>query len=281
MVTRLLALLITAAAPVGATAQQSSSPAFAPLPSLKHPIAVIGHRAGRGIRPENTLAAIRNAMALKIDYVELDIRATRDGHLVIMHDGEVDRTTNGKGAVRDLTLAEIRSLDAGSKFGAKYAGEKVPTFEEVLKLCRHRMHIYVDHKEAPTQQVYDLIHKYGMDREVVVYNGPQGLKEWKRIAPHIPVMPSLPNQYRHEGGVAEFEQYLAAEVVDGNLVEWTKELVDACHALGVKVYVDNLGQNDNPEGFAKAIEMGVDGIQTDYPDQLLEFLKAHPMADRR
>ena len=281
---KLLAALFAAALPMAASAlggQDEPRAKFAPMPSLKHPIAVIGHRAGRGIRPENTLIAIRNAMKLGIDYVELDIRATKDGQLVIMHDREVDRTTNGKGAVKDLTLAEIRALDAGSKFGPKYAGEKVPTFEEVLKLCRHKMHIYVDHKEAPTEQVFDMIRKYDMEKEVIVYNGPQDLLEWKKIAPHIPVMPSLPDQYRREGGVAEFEQYLAAEVVDGNLVEWTKELVDQCHALGVKVYVDNLGPNDNPAGFQKAIEMGVDGIQTDYPDQLVAYLKAHPMADRR
>jgi glycerophosphoryl diester phosphodiesterase len=243
---------------------------------LKHRIAVIAHRAGRGIMPENTLAAIRNAIKLGVDYVELDIRATKDGHLVIMHDSTVDRTTNGKGAVKDLDFATIETLDAGSKFNAKYADEKVPTFDEVLALCHNRVHIYVDHKEAPTEQVYAAIKKHGMEKQVVVYNGPQGLKEWKAIAPHIPVMPSLPDQFRREGGVAEFEKYLAAEVLDGNIVEWTDALVAQAHALGVKVYVDNLGPNDNPEGFHKAILMGVDGIQTDYPDQFIEFLHANP-----
>jgi glycerophosphoryl diester phosphodiesterase len=246
---------------------------FAPLPRLKHPIAVIAHRAGRGIMPENTLSAIRNAIKLGVDYVELDIRATKDGHLVIMHDGTVDRTTNGKGAVRDLDFDTIEALDAGSKFDVKYAGEKVPAFDQVLELCHNRVHIYVDHKEAPTEQVYAAIKKHGMEKQVVVYNGPRDLKEWKAVAPHIPVMPSLPNQYRKPGGIAEFEKYLSAEVLDGNIVEWTKELVDQAHALGVKVYVDNLGPNDNPEGFRKAIEMGVDGIQTDYPDQLIRYLK--------
>jgi glycerophosphoryl diester phosphodiesterase len=254
----------------------ADSPAsFAPLPHLKHSIAVIAHRAGRGIMPENTLAAIRNAIKLGVDYVELDIRATRDGKLVIMHDGTVDRTTNGKGAVKDLDAATVEALDAGSKFSAQYAGEKVPTFDQVLSLCRNRVHIYVDHKQAPTEQVYEAIKQHGMEKQVIVYNGPDGLKEWKAIAPHIPVMPSLPDEYRRAGGVGDFERELAAEVLDGNLVEWTRELVDQAHALGVKVYVDNLGPNDNPEGFRKAIEMGVDGIQTDYPDQLLAYLKAN------
>ena len=245
---------------------------FAPLPGLKHPIAVIAHRGGRESTPENTLAAIRNAIELGADYVELDIRATKDGRLVIMHDGSVDRTTNGHGSVRDLAFDYIRSLDAGSKFAAKYAGEKVPTFDEALALCRNRVHIYVDHKEAPTDQVLAAIKKHGMEKQVIVYNGPVGLAEWKRLDPHIPVMPTLPNEYRRTNGIAEFEAHLAAEVLDGNLVEWTKELVLQAHAAGVKVYVDNLGPNDNPAGFRKAIEMGVDGIQTDYPDQLIAYL---------
>lgn len=250
--------------------------AHAPLPHLKHPIAVIAHRAGRGIMPENTLAAIRNAIRIGVDYVELDVRTTKDGRLVIMHDGSVDRTTNGSGAVRDLDFETIRGLDAGSKFSAKYASEKVPTLEEVLALIHNRVNFYLDHKSAPTDQVYAMVKKFGMEKQVIVYNGTDGLKEWKKIAPKIPVMPSLPDEFRRPGGIAEYEKDLPAEVLDGNLVEWTKDLVDEAHAAGVKVYVDNLGPNDNPAGFRKAIEMGVDGIQTDYPDQLIKYLKDNP-----
>ena len=258
-----LALTVSAGLPVG----------FAPLPRLKHPIAVICHRGGRALAPENTLAALRNAIRLGADYVEIDVRATKDGHLVIMHDGKVDRTTNGVGAVKELDFAAIRALDAGSKFDPKYASERVPTFDEVLDLCHNKINIYVDHKEAPTAQVFEAIRKHGMEKHVVIYNDPEGLKEWKKLAPHLPIMPGLPTQYRRPGGIADFEKELPAEVLDGNLVEWTKELVDQAHALGVRVYVDNLGPNDNPEGFRKAIAMGVDGIQTDHPDQLLAVLR--------
>ncbi len=246
---------------------------FAPLPRLRHSIAVIGHRGGRAMAPENTLAAFRNAIKLGADYVEIDVRATKDGHLVIMHDGTVDRTTNGKGAVKDLDFDTIRALDAGSKFDPKYAEERVPTLDEVLDLCHNKINVYVDHKEAPTEQVFEAIKKHGMEKQVVIYNNPRDLKEWKRVAPHLPVMPSLPSQYRRPGGIAEFEALLSAEVLDGNIVEWTKELVDQAHALHIKVYVDNLGPNDNPEGFRKAIAMGVDGIQTDHLDQLVATLK--------
>lgn len=247
-------------------------PDGAPLPKLKYAIAVIAHRGGRALAPENTLAAFRNAIRLGADYVEIDVRTTRDGHLIIMHDRTVDRTTNGSGAVRDLDFAAIRSLDAGSKFGAQYAGEKVPTLEEALELSRDKIHIYLDHKDAPTPQVLAALKRYHMEKQVIVYNGVDGLKEWKRLAPELPVMPSLPDSYRREGGIAAFRQELPAEILDGNLVEWTPELVAQAHAAGAKVYVDNLGPNDNPEGFRKAVAMGVDGIQTDYPDQLIQTL---------
>jgi glycerophosphoryl diester phosphodiesterase len=253
------------------TAIRSPIP-LAPLPPCRHRVAVIAHRAGKALAPENTLAAIRNAIQLGVDYVELDIRATRDGNLVIMHDRSVDRTTNGTGNVRDLTLEEIRRLDAGSKYSPKFTGEKVPTFDEVLELCHDRVYIYVDHKEAPTQQVYDSVRKYGMEKQVVVYNDPNDLLEWKRIAPHIPVMPSLPDEFRRQGGVADFYKILPAEVLDGHLLEWNKGLVDQAHAVGAKVYVDVMGQTDHPDGYRNAMEMGVDGMQTDHPEQLLKFL---------
>lgn len=259
--------------------------AFVPLPSVKHRIAVIAHRGGRALAPENTLTAIRNAIRLGADYVEVDVRATRDGRLVIMHDRTVDRTTNGSGAVKDLDFSALRSLDAGSKFAPQYAGEKVPTLDEVLDLCRDTVHVYLDHKEAPTAQILEALHRHGMERQVVIYNGVEDLQEWKQLAPDLPVMPSLPDNYRRPGGITEFERTLPAEVLDGNLEEWTPELIAQAHAAGVKVYVDNLGPNDNAEGFRKALAMGVDGIQTDYPDQLLATLKErgsveHQQTDR-
>jgi glycerophosphoryl diester phosphodiesterase len=248
-------------------------PGEAPLPRLKHRIAVIAHRGGKALAPENTLAAFRNAIRLGADYVEIDVRTTRDGHLVLMHDRTVDRTTNGSGAVRDLDFATIRSLDAGSKFDPKYAGEKIPTLDETLALCRGKINVYLDHKDAPLPDVLAAIRRHKMEQHVVIYNGVEALKQWKAAVPTLPVMPSLPDEFRREGGIADFRKELPAEVLDGNLVEWTAELVAQAHAAGAKVYVDNLGPNDNPEGFRKAIDMGVDGIQTDHPDQLLEAVK--------
>jgi glycerophosphoryl diester phosphodiesterase len=242
---------------------------------LKHPIAVIGHRGGRAIAPENTLAAFRKAIELGADYVEIDVRTTKDGQLVIMHDGTVDRTTNGKGAVSSFTLAEIKKLDAGSKFSSQYANEPVPTFDETLSLCKGKVHIYLDFKEANVNKTLLVLKKHKVEKEVVVYADVSELQEWKKLAPKIPVMPSLPDEFRRAGGVQDFEKTLQAEILDGGVEEWTKELVADAHKVGAKVYVDCLNRMDNDVSFQHAIDIGVDGIQTDHPDRLIDFLKSN------
>jgi glycerophosphoryl diester phosphodiesterase len=90
------------------------------------------HRGAMSTHPENTLPALQEAVRLGAHMIEFDIQLTKDGALVLMHDATVDRTTNGKGKVADLTLAEIKALDAGSKLDARFAGTRIPTFEEAL-----------------------------------------------------------------------------------------------------------------------------------------------------
>lgn len=97
---------------------------------------VAGHRGNPAECPENTMASFRNAMEAGLDMIELDIQMSKDGELVIMHNLIVDQTTDGSGPIREMTLKEIRSLDAGSKFSGEYQGERVPLFEEFLELTR-------------------------------------------------------------------------------------------------------------------------------------------------
>jgi glycerophosphoryl diester phosphodiesterase len=97
---------------------------------------LIAHRGASGHAPENTLAAFKKAVTLGATFIETDLQLTRDARLVAIHDETVNRTTNGKGAVHDMTLAELRRLDAGSWFGSEFAGERIPTLEEVLDFAK-------------------------------------------------------------------------------------------------------------------------------------------------
>ena len=120
---------------------------------------VIAHRGAHKTVPENSLASLEKAIELGVDYVEIDVRRTKDGALVIMHDAGVNRMTNGKGKIEDLTLEEIRKLDIVRGKTQAVTGQKIPTFEEILQRAKGHMKIYVDHKKAPPAEVLALIEK--------------------------------------------------------------------------------------------------------------------------
>jgi glycerophosphoryl diester phosphodiesterase len=111
----------------------------------------IGHRGAAAVAPENTIASFRRAVELGAQAVELDVQRTKDGHLVVMHDDTVDRTTDGTGHVAELTLARIRRLDAGSWNGTAFAGERVPTLDELGDALRPEILLFVEIKGTADQ----------------------------------------------------------------------------------------------------------------------------------
>src|SRR5260370_19876731 len=112
------------------------------------------------------MAAYRAALAAGADYIETDVRTTSDGKLVIMHDGTVDRCTNGHGDVASMTFDEIRKLDAGAKFGPEFAGTQVPTFDEVLDFAKSQINFYIDSKRISAQDVVHAARRHGMEDNV-------------------------------------------------------------------------------------------------------------------
>lgn len=111
-------------------------------------INVIAHRGASAYAPENTLAAFKLAKEMSADWFELDCTLTHDGEVVVMHDATVDRTTNGKGYVRDLTLYDIKQLDAGSWFSPDFAGERVPTLAQALDFAKWNIGVYIEIKDS-------------------------------------------------------------------------------------------------------------------------------------
>ena len=220
--TVLAALLILLAALV--------SPAVAANRVAKK-IVVIAHRGAHREAPENTLASLEKAIEIGCDFVEIDVRRTKDGALVIMHDGSVNRMTNGKGKIEDLTLAEIRKLEVKSRHGARWAGQKVPTFDEILDRAKGHMKIYVDHKQAPPAEVLAAINRHGMLHDVVVYGGIATLREYKRLAPDVWIMPGHPKSI---AAIEALAHDLKPETLDGSIVEWTQSQVEAAHRSGRK-----------------------------------------------
>ncbi len=134
-----------------------------------HTVTGIAHRGYSAQAPENTLTAFKQAMESRAPMIECDVRSTVDDHIVVMHDATVDRTTNGIGTVEEMSLWDIRALDAGAWFGQDFAGEKVPTLEETLDLCRGKAKLIVEIKEPGIEDtVVDMITAHEMDDEVVI-----------------------------------------------------------------------------------------------------------------
>lgn len=249
---------------------QQSIPA---LPKKKHSFIVIAHRGDHVNAPENTLAAYTNAIKNGVDYVEIDLRTTKDSALVIMHDATVNRMTNGKGKVSDFTLEEIRQLKVWDKTKSDTITYPVPTFEQVLQTCRHKIHIYLDFKNAGVQQSYDMIKKYGMEHEVIVYiNSPLQYTDWTRIAPAMPLMVSLPNTIKTGDELNNFVTKTPVALLDGNYSDYTKGMVDTAAASGITVWPD-IQSPGEAANWDKAIGLGFKGLQTDHPAALIEYLK--------
>ncbi|WP_198042658.1 glycerophosphodiester phosphodiesterase family protein [Oceanobacillus sp. AG] len=156
---------------------------------VQRPI-VVAHRGVPSLAPENTMAGYHLSYELGADLIETDVQRTKDGHLVIMHDTTVDRTTNGTGAVSELTLEEIRGLDAGSHFDEEFAGEKVPTFREFLEGFKDKdVLLLVELKGiGMEEQVLQEIIEVGMEENVVLQSfDMESVKKFREIAPQISV----------------------------------------------------------------------------------------------
>lgn len=236
---------------------------------LASQIAVIAHRGEHVHHAENSIAAIQSAAALGADYAELDVRTTKDGKLILMHDKTVDRTTNGHGEVRDMTAEEITRLTFKGFDGT------VPTFDEALDAAKGKIQIYLDWKDATPQAIFDILHEHGMLDQVVVYGDHGELAKLQKLAPGIRVMP--------EAGTLDYlkkeQQELKPVVVAFEESDFKPEIIAQALREHEEIYVDRLWAQDTPELWQDAIDKGVRGIQTNKPEELLEFLRAkklHP-----
>jgi len=230
---------------------------------------IVAHRGLFLHAPENTLPNFRACLELRLGF-EFDVQRTKDGHLVCIHDNTVDRTTNGMGRVSELTLADIRELDAGRLFDANFAGEKVPTVEEVLKLgAKYRQHevlIAVDLKaEDVEQEVVRLAEKHNvLNRllfigraisEPTVRRAIRGTSRKAHVATVANVSKEFPKAVSDADSDWVYVRYLPSQ-----------EEIDTARRAGKRVFIAGSTVSGNaPENWQQAVRVGIDGILTDYP----------------
>ncbi len=238
----------------------------------------IAHRGASAAAPPNTLAAFEKAVELGADGIEFDVHLSADGVPVIIHNFTVDDTTDGSGRVADMTLAQLKQLDAGSYFDPAFAGERIPTLEEVLEAMGRRLLLNIELKTTGlrdnglAQAVVAQIEQHGLGDSVLFSSfNPFSLRRVKRIAPHIPVgllyAPDLPLPL-HRAWLAPMVPHEARHpkhtMVDAHYMAWAQR----------RGYRVNTWTVDDPDEMRRLIGLGVDGIITNVPDVLRSVLES-------
>ena len=234
-------------------------------------VEVMAHRGDSGNAPENTLAAFRQAIEMGADWIELDVRLTKDDVLVVMHDRTVDRTTSGKGAVADMTYAEIRALDAGSWFGAAFKGERVPSLQEALELNAQHTRWNIEIKATsnttwnPAQKVLEQVYHAGIaDRCLISSFDEEALLQVHTLDSSIATAIIGSGRALLDKAAVTF-----ARMINPNKKGTDASLVTEAHQRGLMV---NVWPLDDPEEMRRYIDMGVDSITTNFPARLVKVL---------
>ena len=257
-------------------------------------VLVIAHQGGEGLRPSNTMTAFANAVALGVDVLETDVHATADGELVMMHDDTVDRTTDGSGILREMTLAEVQALDAGYYWtdddGQSYPyrgqGLRVPTLRDLLTAFpQMRFNVEIKEQEPPVAEpLCDLIRELGMAEQMLVASfNEAAIVAFRQACPEVAtsmvqaeIIPFFALSKLWLGATYQ-PQVEAIQVPEfrGGIVPWGDLRVvngrfvrDAQHH-NIEFHVWTVNETDDMQ---RMLDWGVDGIITDRPDRLLALL---------
>ena len=217
----------------------------------------IGHRGAAGHDPENTLAAIQKGIALGVDFVEIDLRRTADGVLVVLHDKTVNRTTNGKGRVDQLSLQEVKKFNAGN-------GEHIPTLKEVLKVAAGETGLMLELKvKGMAQQTVEVVREAGF-REPLIYASflHDELQHVRTVEPEASLMVLFGGLSR--ASVARAIKY-GSSYVGLRHDKTTRVLVDSFHRAGLLVFVYTA---DAPSDIQRALSLDVDGVISNFPERI-------------
>lgn len=221
---------------------------------------ILGHRGAKGEQPENTILGIHHALDCGVHGIEVDLHLTRDGEIVVIHDDSVDRTTNGRGQVRELTLTEIKELDAG-------LGQEVPTLEELLQLfsTQSGVTLFLELK-APgfEKQLIERLKSFPYRHQLVLKSfNHKILKKINELDPELTLAPLIYGLPLDPAGIIKS---VGGKILSLSIQTYDAELVDQVHREGFKVCVWNC---NDPAELVKIKSSGVDWVGTDYPSMII------------
>jgi len=237
----------------------------------------IAHRGASGLTPENTLAAFSKAIEIGVDAVELDVHATKDRRVVVIHDSTLDRTTDAKGKVSELTLAEILKADAGIHFGSDFSHERIPTLDESLDLIKNNAITVVEikQKDIAEEVVKAIEDTNALDDVLVISFHPSVLCDIRRIHPRIPTGLLIGANAAEDSYVQGIEYvHKTAEVGASTLSlshpAVTPELARAVRERGVNLWTWTI---DDVDRMREVLDCGLDGITSNYPDRFKQLIE--------
>lgn len=220
----------------------------------------IAHRGGASYAPENSLKSFKKALEKGIKIIEFDVRCTKDRKVIVIHDRNVDRTTDGKGSVRDLTFKQLKKLHNAE-------GESVPTLDRVLKLLKGKCICKIDIKRrGPEEDIVKMVKRRNMEKSVIITSGALGVvKKVKQMCPEIKVEAGGFQERIPIKKMVKKAKDVNADIISMHYLITTKKLVDESHKAGLKVSVWPI--NDK-KAMKKMKKLGVDAITTKYPDKV-------------
>lgn len=231
-----------------------------------HPIAIVCHRGANSFAPENTLEAARICFDQRFDFVELDVRTTRDGELVVMHDATLDRTTNGSNLVTDYTLEDLRALDAGSWFSDHFKGAKIPTLREMLTFARDHPYenagIYIEIKYASPRDILDEIETTGMQDKVFLWGADSDALEWLRAQSEGLQLMAPVWLY---GSVEKAQEHYRAQIIEFDVTRDDLKDIATCHDMGLRAMI--YSQTHDWDELASYLKYKPDLVNLDRPDR--------------
>ncbi|MBX9791158.1 MAG: glycerophosphodiester phosphodiesterase family protein [Pirellulales bacterium] len=242
-------------------------PLFEPIEPPRR-VQLMLHRGALRQAPENTAPAIQHAIDDGLEWVEVDVRLSRDRQHVLVHNDAVDQVSNGHGRVADLTLAELQKLDAGSWFAPRFAGTRFLSLAECLALAKGKINLYLDIKAADPRRLVDEIRAAGVERQVLVYDDAAAVAEVRRISEvTVPIM----LKWRPGDAIETFVRQHQPTAVEIDAADVSTEACQEFHGVGVKVQAKTLGDDDRPDVWERVLSTGVDFLQTDRAEELLAF----------
>ena len=244
----------------------------------------IAHRGASGTHPENTLIAVQAGINKGADMIEIDVHMSSDGEAIVIHDATLERTTNGEGEVKDFTTAELQTLDAGSWFDSTFEGEKLPSLAEVLQLVNGQKQLLIELKQGKAgryegleQRCIELVNQHNARSWVILQSfESETVDEMRRIDGDLEIhkliggdMPVLPAYFDGETQWGNILNYPGVQAINPWFKTLNQRFINQAHDNSLKVFTWTVNEE---EDMRSLIEMGVDGIITNFPERLKPLL---------